>query len=127
VRTSRALAAGLAEEGMRVVSGGTDSHLSLIDLRPVNVGGKEAEKACDEVGIALNKNAIPFDPMPPGTPSGIRVGTPGISTLGMDEAEAREIAGIIGETVRNPDDDAVKQAQRKRVTELTSRFPAYAD
>jgi glycine hydroxymethyltransferase len=127
VRTSRALAAGLGEEGMRVVSGGTDSHLSLIDLRPAGVGGKEAERACDEVGIALNKNAIPFDPMPPGTPSGIRVGTPGISTLGMDEAEAREIASIIGETVRNPDDDAVKQAQRKRVAELTARFPAYPD
>ncbi|MEX0989384.1 MAG: serine hydroxymethyltransferase [Actinomycetota bacterium] len=125
VRTSRALAAGLGEEGMRVVSGGTDSHLSLIDLRPLDVGGKEAEKACDEVGIALNKNAIPFDPMPPGTPSGVRVGTPGISTLGMDEAEAREIANVIGETVRNLDDEAVKDAQRKRVAELTGRFPAY--
>ncbi|MEX2276109.1 MAG: serine hydroxymethyltransferase [Actinomycetota bacterium] len=125
VRTSRALAAGLADEGMRVVSGGTDSHLSLIDVRPAGIGGKEAENACDEIGIALNKNAIPFDPMPPGTPSGIRVGTPGISTLGMDEAEAREIASIIGETVRDPQDEAVKDAQRKRVAELTTKFPAY--
>jgi glycine hydroxymethyltransferase len=127
VRTSRALAAGLAEEGMRVVSGGTDSHLSLIDLRPIEVGGKEAEQACDAVGIALNKNSIPFDPMPPGTPSGIRVGTPGPSSLGMDEPELKEVASIMGEVLRSRDDESVRQRARARVADLTARFPAYPD
>jgi glycine hydroxymethyltransferase len=125
VRTSRALASGLADEGMRVVSGGTDSHLSLIDLRPIGIGGKDAERACDAVGIALNKNAIPFDPMPPGTPSGIRVGTPGPSTLGMDEPELKEVANIMGEVLRAPDDAEVLDRGRARVSDLTSRFPAY--
>ena len=127
VRTSRALAQGLADEGMRVVSGGTDSHLSLVDLRPINVGGKEAEQACDAVGIALNKNAIPFDPMPPGTPSGIRVGTPGPATLGMDEPELKEVASIIGEVLRSPGDERAAASARGRVADLTARFPAYPD
>lgn len=127
VRTSRALAQGLADEGMRVVSGGTDSHLSLIDLRPIGIGGKDAEAACDAVGIALNKNAIPFDPMPPGTPSGIRVGTPGPATLGMDEPELKEVASVMGEVLRAPSDERVRASARARVSDLTSRFPAYAD
>jgi glycine hydroxymethyltransferase len=125
VRTSRALAAGLADQGMRVVSGGTDSHLSLVDLRPIGIGGKEAEAVCDEVNIALNKNSIPFDPMPPGTPSGIRVGTPGPSTLGMDEAEMKELASIIGEVLRSPQDEGARTSARARVSELTAKFPAY--
>jgi len=125
VRTSRALAAGLAAEGVRVVSGGTDSHLSLGDLRPLGITGKEAEAVCDEVGIALNKNGIPFDPMPPLNPSGIRVGTPGPATLGMDEPEMKEIANIIGEALRAAADDSAKRACRARVTELMGRFPAY--
>src|SRR5919109_45200 len=87
VRTARALAGGLSDEGLRVVSGGTDSHLALVDLQPIGMTGADAEAACEQVGIALNKNAIPFDPLPPATASGIRVGTPGPATLGMDEAE----------------------------------------
>jgi glycine hydroxymethyltransferase len=126
VRTARALATGLAEEGLRVVSGGTDSHLVLADVRPLGVTGKEAEAIADEVGIALNKNQIPYDPNPPGTPSGIRVGTPGASTLGMDESEMKEISGIIGEALRSPDDAAVKGAARARVEDLMKRFPAYS-
>jgi glycine hydroxymethyltransferase len=125
VRTSRALAAGLAEEGMRMVSGGTDSHLCLGDLRPLGISGKEAEGACDEVGIAINKNGIPFDPMPPLNPSGIRVGTPGLATLGMDEPEMKEVASIMGEALRAPADETVKAACRSRVADLTGRFPAY--
>ncbi len=125
VRTARALAAGLAEEGLRVVSGGTDSHLALVDLRPFDITGADAEDACDDVGIALNKNAIPFDPLPPLTASGIRVGTPGPATLGMDEAEMKEVAGIIGEVLRSPGDDGVKSAARGRVADLTARFPVY--
>jgi glycine hydroxymethyltransferase len=125
VRTSRALAAGLAEEGLRIISGGTDSHLVLADLRPVGVSGKEAEAVCDEVGIALNKNGIPFDPMPPLNPSGIRVGTPGPATLGMDEPELREVASIMGDVLRSPEDDGVRAKARARVADLTSRFPVY--
>jgi glycine hydroxymethyltransferase len=126
VRTARALAAGLAEEGLRVVSGGTDSHLALVDLRPFDITGADAEAACDDVGIALNKNAIPFDPLPPLTASGIRVGTPGPATLGMDEPEMKEVSGIIGEVLRGPADDRGKEAARARVAELTDRFPVYA-
>src|SRR5690242_18726029 len=125
VRTARALAAGLAEEGLRVVSGGTDSHLALVDLRPFDITGADAEAACDDVGIALNKNAIPFDPLPPLTASGIRVGTPVPATLGMDETEMKEVAGIIGEVLRSPGDDGVKAAARGRVAELAARFPVY--
>ncbi len=126
VRSARALAQGLAEEGLRIVSGGTDSHLILADLRPLGVGGKDAERVMDEVGISLNKNSIPFDPQPPSTPSGIRVGTPGPATLGMDEGEMKEIAGVIGDTLRHPDDQAVKDTARERVRALMQRFPVYA-
>jgi glycine hydroxymethyltransferase len=126
VRTARALAQGLADEGMRLVSGGTDSHLVLVDLRPLDVTGADAEAACDEVGIAINKNAIPFDPLPPMTASGIRVGTPGPATLGMDEPEMKEVASIMGEVLRARDDDAVKERARERVDGLTARFRAYA-
>jgi len=126
VRGARALAAGLADEGFRVVSGGTDSHLVLADCRPLGVNGKEAERACEDVGVALNKNAIPFDPNPPSTPSGIRVGTPGPATLGMDEPEMREIASIMGDVVRNSTDEGVKDKARTRVRDLMQRFPVYA-
>jgi glycine hydroxymethyltransferase len=125
VRSARSLAQGLADEGIRVVSGGTDSHLVLCDVRPLGLGGKEAEAACDEVGIAINKNGIPFDPMPPLDPSGIRVGTPGPATLGMDEPEMKEVASIIGEALRNRTDGRVKEQCRARVGELMNRFPVY--
>ena len=125
VRGARALAEGLAEHGLRVVSGGTDSHLALVDLQPIGMTGSDAESLCEEVGIALNKNAIPFDPLPPATASGIRVGTPGPATLGMDEPEMRETASIIGDVLRNPEDEAVKDTARQRVRQLMSRFPAY--
>jgi len=125
VRTARALAAGLEDEGLRIVSGGTDSHLCLADLRPLGIGGSAAEAACDEVGISLNKNGIPFDPMPPLDPSGIRVGTPGPATVGMDEPEMKEVAGILGEILRHPADEGVKAACRARVADLVGRFPVY--
>ena len=125
VRDARALASGLADEGLRVVSGGTDSHLALVDVRPIGVDGKTAEALCDEVGITLNKNQIPYDPNPPSTPSGIRVGTPACSTLGMDEPEMREIAGIIGDVLRHPDDAGTKDKARDQVRDLMQRFPLY--
>ena len=126
VRTSRALAGGLVEEGLRLVSGGTDSHLALVDLQPIGMTGTVAEKACERVGIALNKNAIPFDPLPPATASGIRVGTPGPATLGMDEPEMKEVAHLIGEVLRDPESEVVAGRTRSAVRDLMARFPAYA-
>jgi glycine hydroxymethyltransferase len=125
VRTARALASGLADEGLRIISGGTDSHLVLADARPAGVTGGRAEAVCDEVGIALNKNAIPFDPMPPLDPSGIRVGTAASATLGMDEPEMKEVATIIGDALRGATDERAKAACRSRVAELMSRYPLY--
>jgi glycine hydroxymethyltransferase len=125
VRDARALAAALADEGLRIVSGGTDSHLMLADVRPLGTDGKAAETVLDEVGIALNKNQIPFDPSPPSAPSGIRIGTPAASTLGMDEPEMREIASIVGDALRNADDRGIKDKARSRVRDLMQRFPVY--
>ncbi|HYH27331.1 MAG TPA: serine hydroxymethyltransferase [Actinomycetota bacterium] len=125
VRTARALAGGLAEHGLRVVSGGTDSHLALVDLQPIGITGADAEEACDRVGITLNKNAIPYDPLPAMKTSGIRVGTPGPATLGMDEPEMKEVAETIVDVIRSPNDDDVAGRARARVADLTKRFPAY--
>src|SRR5437870_7264458 len=125
VRTARALAQALSDQGLRPVSGGTDSHMALVDLQPIGLTGVDAERVCEEVGIALNKNAIPFDPLPPGTASGIRVGTPGVSAIGMDEPEMKEIGRIIGEVLRAPEDARVKGAAREQVLELMRRFPPY--
>ena len=125
VRDARALASGLADEGLRLISGGTDSHLILADVRPLGIDGKGAEAVCEEVGIALNKNQIPFDPNPPSSPSGIRVGTPGPATLGMDEPEMAEIASIIGEVLKAPQDAGTKDKAGRRVRDLMQRFPLY--
>lgn len=126
VRTARALAAGLADEGLRIVSGGTDSHLALVDLSPFGITGADAEKVSDSIGVTLNKNGIPFDPRPPLDPSGIRVGTPAPATAGMDEAEMREVASILADALRSPGDGAVLERCRARVAELVARFPVYA-
>jgi len=126
VRDARSLAASLGDEGIRIVSGGTDSHLMLADVRPLGIDGKRAEGVLDEVQMAVNKNQIPFDPNPPSAPSGLRLGTPACSTLGMDESEMREIGSIIGDVLRNPDDDGSKEKARGRVGDLMQRFPLYA-
>jgi glycine hydroxymethyltransferase len=123
IANAQALAAGLAAEGMRPVSGGTDTHLALIDLRGVGVTGKDAEARCDAARITLNKNAIPYDPQPPMTASGIRVGTPAITTQGMTEADATEIAGLIARAVTEPDATAEVAAG---VEKLVQAHPAYA-
>ena len=99
---AQALAAGLAAEGMRPVSGGTDTHLALVDLQPLGVSGSEAEVRCDAARITLNKNSIPYDPQPPSVGSGIRVGTPSVTTQGMDAGNMKEIAALIGRAVREP-------------------------
>ncbi|TEX50989.1 MAG: serine hydroxymethyltransferase [Actinomycetales bacterium mxb001] len=123
IRNAQALSAELAAQGMRPVSGGTDTHLALIDLRGVGVTGADAEVRCDAARITLNKNAIPYDPQPPTVGSGIRVGTPSVTTQGMGEPEMAVIGRLIGTAVTDP---ASAAAVADEVTELVSRFPAYA-
>ena len=126
VANARAMAAVFVEEGLRVVSGGTDNHLMLVDVRPAGITGRDAESRLDHVGITVNKNAIPFDPEKPFVASGIRVGTPAITTCGMKEADASEVAHLIAQTLH---DDSESTAQRvaARVKALTERFRPYPD
>ena len=126
VANARAMAATLAEEGLRIVSGGTDNHLMLVDLRPVGLTGKEAEARLDEVGITVNKNAIPYDPEKPFIASGIRVGTPAMTTCGMKQEEASEVGRLIVRTLKD-DTDGGKEEVRRAVKELTARFKPYPD
>ncbi|MBN3033247.1 MAG: serine hydroxymethyltransferase [Candidatus Saganbacteria bacterium] len=126
VRNAQALAAGLLAAGLRLVSGGTDTHLVLVDLRPYKVTGKAAETVLDEVGITVNKNTIPFDPEKPFVTSGIRLGTPALTTRGMKEAEMKTIAGLIGLVLKDVTDAAKKKQARGAVAELCRQFPLYA-
>ena len=128
ITNAQALTQGLAEHGMRPVTGGTDTHLALLDLASTGVTGKDAEARCDAAGIVLNKNAIPNDPQPPSVASGIRVGSPSVTTQGMGEAEMARIAGLIARAVKETDGDpdhAVAREVRAEVSELVSAFPAY--
>jgi len=126
LRNAQVLAQGLTERGFRLVSGGTDNHLMLIDLRNKDITGKEAEKLLDDAGVTVNKNTIPFDPQSPFVTSGIRVGTPAVTTRGMQEAEMQKIAEII-DLVITYRQDAAKLAEAKRmVKELTAAFPLVA-
>ncbi len=125
VANARALAEGLAASGMRPVSGGTDTHLALIDLRELGVTGRDAEQRCDAARITLNKNAVPYDPQKPTVASGIRVGTPCVTTQGMREPQMHEIAGLIGRAVRSvPGSGALAEAAEE-VGTLVAKFPAY--
>ncbi|WP_308301292.1 serine hydroxymethyltransferase [Frankia sp. Mgl5] len=122
IANAQTLAEGLAAEGVRPVAGGTDTHLTLLDLRELGVTGRDAEARCDAAGITLNKNAIPYDPQPPAISSGIRVGTPAVTTQGMREGEMKEIAGLIARAVRDPSAAADVSAA---VSVLVNRHPAY--
>ncbi|MCW2501873.1 MAG: Glycine hydroxymethyltransferase [Actinomycetia bacterium] len=124
IRNAQALAEGLAGEGMRPVSGGTDTHLALIDLREVGVTGADAEVRCDAARITLNKNAIPYDPQKPMVASGIRVGTPSVTTQGMSDGDMKEIASLIGRAVRDSDGTAAPEIAASVAT-LVARHPAY--
>jgi glycine hydroxymethyltransferase len=124
VANAQALAHALEAEGMRPVSGGTDTHLALLDLRELGVTGAEAETRCDAARITLNKNAIPYDPQPPMTASGIRVGTPAVTTQGMTEPDMKEIAGFIGRAVRDADGSTTREVG-DAVASLVARHPAY--
>ncbi len=123
---AQALAHGLEEEGLRLVSGGTDNHLVLVDLRPANVSGKEAETALDNAGLHCNKNMIPFDPAKPTVTSGIRLGTPAITTRGMGTEEMRQITGWIGEVVRDIHNESLQMKIREEVRRLCLNFPVPA-
>src|SRR5690606_1973451 len=120
IDNAQALTAGLEAEGMRAVTGGTDTHLALLDLQPLGVTGAQAELRCDAAGIVLNKNAIPFDPQPPSVASGIRVGSPSVTTQGMGVTEMKEIASLIGRAVREP---AATDEVRAGVDALVRAFP----
>ncbi len=117
------LAATLAGEGLRIVSGGTDNHLMLVDVRPLDLTGKAAEKTLDAVNITVNKNTIPYDPQKPGIASGIRVGTPAVTTRGMKEPEMKRVGSLIARALRASKDEAALKEIAAEVVELTSRFP----
>ena len=125
VKNAQALCDGIAEASFRVVSGGTDNHVFLVDVFSKGVGGKEAEKSLDAAHITVNKNSIPFDTNPPMKPSGIRIGTPAVTTRGMQEAEMKEVAACIVEVLNAPEDETVRQQVSTRVKELTAKFPLY--
>jgi len=124
IANSRALTAGLAAQGMRPVTGGTDTHLALLDLQGIGVTGTDAEARCDAAGIVLNKNAIPNDPRPASVASGIRVGTPSVTTQGMGVEQMATIAELIGMAVRDEDGSSAPEV-RAAVDELVAAFPAY--
>jgi glycine hydroxymethyltransferase len=123
---AQALAAGMTEAGFRVVSGGTDTHLLLVDVFAKGIRGKEAEIGLDKAHITANKNTIPFDVNPPLNPSGIRLGSPAVTTRGFKEAEMQEVASLIAEALSNLGSEERLGAVRQRVAALADRFPLYA-
>jgi glycine hydroxymethyltransferase len=127
VKNASALAAALATEGFRLVSGGTDNHLMVVDLRPFDAEctGKDAQLVLDEAGITLNKNTVPDDPRSPFVTSGVRIGTPSVTTQGMTEAEMPVIASLIAEALRHRSDPAAVRAVREKVAALCAKFPVY--
>jgi len=127
VANAKVLAGALQAEGFRIISGGTDTHLMLVDVFAKGMLGSEAEKALDQAGITVNKNAIPFDTNPPMKPSGIRIGTPALTTRGMKEAEMREIGRWISEVLHHRADAAALAKVRKQVFELAEAFPLYPE
>jgi glycine hydroxymethyltransferase len=126
ILNAQALAAGLQEEGFRIVSGGTDTHLMLVDTFSKGVRGKEAEQSLDRARITVNKNGIPFDVNPPLNPSGIRLGSPAATTRGFGEAEMKEVAKLIAQVLNDVTSESTIAAVRSRVEALTSRFPLYS-
>jgi glycine hydroxymethyltransferase len=123
VENAAILAAELAARGAHVVSGGTDNHLMLVDVTPLGVTGKEAEHLLDEIGITVNKNAIPFDPLPPNTSSGIRIGTPAATTRGFGPDEMRTVARLITEAIARRGDPPALTVLAAEVDGITRRFP----
>ncbi|SFB03753.1 MULTISPECIES: serine hydroxymethyltransferase [unclassified Bacillus (in: firmicutes)] len=127
IDNANSLAESLVSEGLDLVSGGTDNHLLLVDLRSLGLTGKVAEKVLDEIGITVNKNTIPFDPESPFVTSGVRIGTAAVTSRGFGAGEMKEIAAIIGLTLKNHDDEAKLEEAKQRVEALTSRFTLYPE
>ena len=125
IDNAQALAAALQDKGLTIVSGGTDTHVMLVDVRSTGLTGKEAEHLLDEVGITCNKNTIPFDPVSPFVTSGIRLGTPALTTRGLQVKDMEEIADIIAAVLKNPEDKAVHEEASKRVAALCEAYPLY--
>jgi len=127
VKNARALAAGLMRRGFKIVSGGTDTHLMLVDLRNKRLTGDVAEKVLDQAGITVNKNSIPHDPEKPFVTSGIRLGTPALTTRGMKEEDMEKIAELMTEALEHRDDEDYLANLRKEVGKLTKKFPLYSE
>lgn len=125
VANAQALAGGMSRRGFRIVSGGTDNHLFLVDLHSRGLTGKDAQASLDRATITVNKNAIPFDPTPPMTAGGIRLGSPAVTTRGMREPEMERIAGWICDVLARVGDAGTEQSVRSQVAQLTSEFPLY--
>ncbi|WP_277468325.1 MULTISPECIES: serine hydroxymethyltransferase [unclassified Paenibacillus] len=125
VKNAKVLAETLIGEGVNIVSGGTDNHLMLLDTRNLNITGKDAEKVLDSIGITVNKNAIPFDPTSPFVTSGIRIGTPAVTSRGMDEQAMTVIGRVIANVLKNPKDETVLAEAAREVAALTEKFPIY--
>ncbi|MDD4607396.1 MAG: serine hydroxymethyltransferase [Patescibacteria group bacterium] len=127
VTNAKILAETLQAGGLRIVSGGTDNHLMLVDLTPVKLGGQQVEEELEKVGIYINKNMIPFDQNPPTNPSGIRIGTPALTTRGFKENDIQQVGELILKVVKNIDNQTIKDEVKKQVQELVQRFPLYED
>ena len=125
VKNAKALAEAVAETGFRIVSGGTDNHVFLVDVFSKGILGKDAEKALEAAHITVNKNTIPFDTNPPMKASGVRLGSPAVTTRGMGEAEMKQIAALIAEVLAAPGDEAVRAGVSAKVKDLTAKFPLY--
>lgn len=125
LKNAKKLADVLSSKGLRIVSGGTDNHLMLVDLRPINMTGKDAEAVLDKVGITVNKNTIPFDPAKPFVTSGIRVGTPALTTRGMKEEEMEIVGELLYETLIHPEEKEILLGVLQQVEALTAQFPIY--
>ena len=123
VANAQVMAQELSEAGLRLVSGGTDNHLILVDLTPMDIDGRDAELAMEKVGISANKNAIPNDPKPPRVASGLRLGTPAITSRGFKEEDSKQVADLIVRVLRNMGDEQVENTVREEIKELTARFP----
>lgn len=127
VKNAKVLSETLVSEGLNLVSGGTDNHLMLIDTRNLNITGKDAEHVLDSIGITVNKNAIPFDPTSPFVTSGIRIGTPAVTSRGMDQEAMKTIGQVIALVLKNSKDEASLAKARQQVSELTDKFPIYPE
>ena len=126
IDNARTLAETLQERGFTIISGGTDNHLMLVDVRPQNLTGKVAEHLLDDIGVTANKNAIPFDPTSPFVTSGIRLGTAALSSRGFNAEDMKEVGNIIADALNNPDNEEIKDALRARVAALCKKYPLYA-